>query len=101
MYNWRHQISIRSINTIKQYLDYLIDPSFEGVNIFFALSFENNAVRTGYTEYFLPKVKIKDYNVMISGRNLFDQSIRNGIKHMKALEKLLLIKEMITQFLVY
>ena len=48
-----------------QYLDNLIDPSFQGVNRFFALSFEINAVKTGYTIYFLPKREIKDYNVMI------------------------------------
>ena len=27
--------------------------------------------------YFLPKVEIKDFNVIIDGRNFFDQSIRN------------------------
>ena len=41
------------------YLDCLIGPSFETVNKRFALSFENNAVTTEYTEYFLPKIEIK------------------------------------------
>ena len=27
--------------------------------------------------HFLPKVEIKDFNVIIDGRNFFDQSIRN------------------------
>ena len=27
--------------------------------------------------YFLPKVEIKDFNVIIDGENFFDQSIRN------------------------
>ena len=30
-----------------------------------------------HTGYFLPKVEIKDFNVIIDGRNFFDQSIRN------------------------
>ena len=56
----------------KQYLDYLIDPSFQGVNRLFALSFEDNVVRTAHKEYFLPKLEIKDYIFMIDGRNFFD-----------------------------
>ena len=31
-----------------------------------------------HTGYFLPKVEIKDFNVIIDGRNLFDQSITNA-----------------------
>ena len=42
---------------------YLIDPSFHRVNRLFVLSFEDNKVRAGHPEYFLPKVEIKDYNV--------------------------------------
>ena len=41
--------------------DYLIDVTFQGVNRLFALSLENNVVRTGHAVYFLPKVDIKDY----------------------------------------
>ena len=33
-----------------QYLHYLIDPSFQGVNRLFILSFENNAHQTSYTQ---------------------------------------------------
>ena len=50
-----------------QYLDYLIDPSFEGVNRLFLLLFENEAHRRGHTGYHLPTVEIKDYNVMTDG----------------------------------
>ena len=38
---------------------------------------------------------------MIDGRKFFDQTIRKSIKYMKMLEKLLLVKEMITQPVVY
>ena len=50
---------------------------------------------------FPPKVEIKDYNGKIDGRSIFDQSIKSNIKHMKALGKLLLVKEMIIQLVVY
>ena len=39
--------------------------------------FENKNDRKAHTGYFLLKVEIKDYNVMIDGRNFFDQPIRN------------------------
>ena len=47
------------------------------------LSFENGSDRIGYTGYFLPTVEIKNYNLMIDGRNLFDESVRNNKKRMK------------------
>ena len=31
--------------------------------------------RNGFTKYFLQKVDIKDYNVLIDGRNFYDQNI--------------------------
>ena len=35
--------------------------------------------------------------MLIDGRNFFDQSVKNDKKHTKVFEKLLLIKQMITQ----
>ena len=63
-----------------QYLDYLIDPRFQGVNRLFLLSFQNEADRKGHTGYYLPTVEIKHYNVMIDGRYFFNQPVRNDIK---------------------
>ena len=42
-----------------QYLDYLIDPTFQGVNRLFVLPFENEAQRISYKRYYLPIVEIK------------------------------------------
>ena len=42
------------------YLDYLIDPFFQEVSKFFALSFENCALKTIHAMYFLPTVEIKN-----------------------------------------
>ena len=62
-----------------QYLDFLIDPSFQGVNRLFVLSFENEAQRTSYKLYYLPTREIKNYKVMMDGRNFFDQPVRNDL----------------------
>ena len=55
-----------------RYLNHLIDPSFQRVNRLFVLFFENEDERISHSTYYLPKVEIKDCNVMIDGRNFFD-----------------------------
>ena len=60
-------------------LNYLIDPGFQGVNRLFVLAFEHNKDndwRTSNKRYYIPNVEIKDYNVMIDGKNLFDHPIK-------------------------
>ena len=74
--NWNKYQSKLTEQAKNRYLDYLNDPSFQGENKLFVLSFENKSDRIVYTGYFLPKVKIKDYNVVIDGRNFFDQPIK-------------------------
>ena len=58
--NWNKYES--SIKTYAQnrYLNHLINPSFQGVNRLFVLSFENENDRTSHSTYYLPKVEIKD-----------------------------------------
>ena len=80
-----------------RYLNYLINPSFQGVSRLFALSFENENDRISHSTYYLPKGEIKDYNVMIVGRNFFDQPINNMKKKYENITKIKLVKEMIIQ----
>ena len=39
--------------------------------------FEDDAQRTSNKRYYIPNVKIKDDNVMIDGKNIFDQPVKN------------------------
>ena len=55
-----------------RYLNYLIDPSFQEVNILFVLPFKNETNREVHTKNYLPTEEIKDYNFVIDGRNFFD-----------------------------
>ena len=77
--NWNNYQSKVTGQEQIRYLDYLFDPSFQGVNKLFVLSFENNTGRSSYRRHYLPKVEIKDYNVMIDGRNLFAQPVKNNL----------------------
>ena len=59
-------------------LNHLVEPSFQGVNRLFALAFENDDQRTITNGYYLPNVEIKNYNIMINGKNFFDQPITDN-----------------------
>ena len=78
--NWNKYES--NIKTFAQnrYLNHLINPSFQGVNRLFVLSFENENDTTSHSTYYIPKVEIKYYNVMIDGNNFFDQHINSDLK---------------------
>ena len=52
-------------------------------------------------KYYLPTVEIKDYNVTIDGQNFFNKPIKNNLNTYDNIKKLPLVKEMITQLLVY
>ena len=84
-----------------QYLDYLIDPSFQRVNRLFVLSFEDNAHSKGYNQYFLPTIETKDYNVMIDDKTFFISQIKTIQKHMIVFKKMHQVTEMIMQLVVY
>ena len=86
--NWNKYES--SIKTFAQnrYLNYLINPSFQGVNRLFVLAFENENDRTSHSTYYLPKVELKDHNVMVDGRNFFDQPKNSMNKTYKNIRKI-------------
>ena len=50
---------------------------FKEKNKLFVLAFENDAQGTSNKIYYLSNVEIKDYNVMIIGKDFFVQSVRN------------------------
>ena len=78
--NWYKYQSKVTAQAQNQYLDYLLDPSFQGVNRLFVLSYEDNAHRTSQKRYFFPTVEIEDYNVIIDGRDFVDQPKINDLK---------------------
>ena len=82
----------------------LLDTAIPGVNRLFVMGFNNNVVkpngnpiadennrakRDGHRKYFLPRVDIKDYNVLIDGRNFYDQDISDDFKKYEELRKVM------------
>ena len=58
-------------------LNYLIDPTFTNVNRLLVLTFENEDDRTSFSKYYLPKVEIKDFNLLTDGKPFFEIFVKN------------------------
>ena len=76
--NWNKYLSKPELLVQNPNLNYLVEPSFQGVNRLFVLAFSNNNHRISTKRYNLPTVEIKDYNIMTNGENFFDKPIKNN-----------------------
>ena len=70
----------------------LLDSSYEGVKRLFVLAYDNtegdNQVSLDFFfKYFLPRVKIENYNIEIDGSNFYDQAINDSIKQYDEVRK--------------
>ena len=68
---WNKYRSQMSIQPKNNNLNYLIDPTFTSVNRLFVLSFprnNNTDSRYSFSNYYVPKVKANDFNVLIVGK---------------------------------
>ena len=76
--NWNKYLSKSELLAQNPGLNHLVEPSFQGVNRLYILAFENDTQRTSPKGHYLPNVKIKDYNIIINGENIFDQPVKNN-----------------------
>ena len=77
---------------------FVLNAAFQGVKRLFVLAFDdtyadeaadapaprnlaaNQVIRNDYRKYFFPRVDITGYNVLIDGRNFYDQPINDSIR---------------------
>ena len=77
----------------EKYIRELLDSSYQGVKRLFALVYwdteGNNQVSIdSFKKYFLPRIKIENYNIEIDGRNFYDQPINDSIKQYDEVRKI-------------
>ena len=71
-----------------------LDTSFQGVSKLFGAAYETDDIeRNANTEesrrkYYLPRAEVKDYNVLINGRNCYDQNVNSRIVRYNELLKM-------------
>ena len=72
-----------------------LDPSFESVNRLFVMA-HNRAngqpTRNGRRKYYLPRTDLEKYNVIIDGRNFYDNPIESDIEKYRELKKVMIGK---------
>ena len=66
---WNKYLAKPELLAQNENFNHLIEPSFQGINRLFVLAYDDDAQRISRKRYYIPNVKIKDYNVMIDGKN--------------------------------
>ena len=72
-----------------------LDPSLQGVNRLFVMAYSraaNEPDRNSQKKYYLPRIDLKKYNVIIAGRNFYDNPIENDIEKYRELKKVMIGK---------
>ena len=85
-------VEIAAANAEKHIREWL-DSSYQRVKRLFVLAYDNTAGDNhvsvnSFKKYFLPRVKIENYNIKIDGRNFYDQPINDSIKQYHKVRKI-------------
>ena len=73
---WNKYRSQMSTEAINNNLNILIDPTFTNVNRLFVLAYQTADDRQSFSQFYLPKVMVKDFNVIIDKLAFFDLPIK-------------------------
>ena len=72
-----------------------LDPSFQGVNRFFVMAYnrvDGQPTRNGQRKYYLLRISLNKYNVIIDGKNFYDNPIESDIEKYRELKKVIIRK---------
>ena len=72
-----------------------LDPSFQGANRLFVMAYNRangQPTRNGRRKYYLPRIDLEKYNVIIDGRNFYDNPIESDIEKYRELKKVMIGK---------
>ena len=72
-----------------------LDPSFQGVNRLFVMAYNranDQPTRNGQQKYYLPRIDLEKYNVIIDGRKFYDNPIESDIEKYRELKKVMIGK---------
>ena len=73
---WNKYRSQMTTEAINNNLNILIDPTFTNVNRLFVLTYQNADDRQSFSQFYLPKVLVKVFNVIIGKLAFFDLPIK-------------------------
>ena len=96
---WNKYRSQMTTEETNNNLNILIEPTFTNVNRLFVLAYRTADNRQSFSQFYLPNVMVKDYNVIIDKLVFFDLPIKPKKKRMKRL--LILVEIMNTRRVIY
>ena len=73
---WNKYRSQMTTEAINNNLNILIDPTFTNVNRLFVLAYQTADNRQSFSQFYLPNVMVKDFNVIIDKLAFFDLPIK-------------------------
>ena len=73
---WNKYRSQMTTETINNNLNILIDPTFTNVNRLLVLAYQNADDRQSFSQFYLSRVMVKDYNVIYNKLAFFDLPIK-------------------------
>ena len=73
---WNKYRSQMSTEPLNNNLNILVDPTFINVNRLFVLAYQDDANRQSFSQFYLTRVMIKDFNVIIDKLAFFDLPIK-------------------------
>ena len=91
-YKTKEQTENADVNSPK-YIS--LDPSFQGVNRLFVMAYnrvDGQPTRNGQRKYYLPRISLNKYNVIIDRRNFYDNPIESDIEKHRELKKVMIGK---------
>ena len=73
---WNKYRSQMTTEAINNNLDVLVDPTFTNGNRLLVLAYQTADDKQSYSQFYLPKVMVKDYNIIIDKLAFFDLPIK-------------------------
>ena len=87
----KYKVSPNKNYYTNEYIRERLDASIQGVKRLFVPAYgreNDDATENSHRKYFLPRMKIKKYNIEIDGRCFYDQSINDLIKQYDEVRKI-------------
>ena len=77
---WNKYRSQMTTEAVNNNLNILIDPTFTNINRLFVLAYQNANDGQPFSQFYLPKVLLKDFNVVIDKLAFFDLPIKTEVE---------------------